>query len=287
MTHREEEILILLAFGEADENEKREAEALVANSPEAATFLAEMRSLNGTMPSLREISECQLTTERMRDAILSDATVSAGKSRKQKVAWLNWGLAAACLAAVSFAISMNGNRSAAPVVAENEPAVTSDVSLDEAMATNDTPTSSSAVRKYAAKLKDTKPLIVDTTSTVAPEQTREALTQVVNRPVRRSNKSLASRKPAAQKPSTEQVASMISLGTAGAVSNTVASNTGNRGHEEGAGGGAAMSMQATPNADVSAKAKEADAVVVVETSRGADGANRAKEVNQSELRLSG
>lgn len=287
MTHREEEILILLAFGEADHIEKQEAEALVANNPEAATFLAEMRSLNGTMPSLRDIPECQLTTERMRDAILSDATISAGKPRKQKIAWLNWSVAAACLAAVTFAITFNGNQPGAPIVAGNESAVNNTVSLDQAMATDDTPTSSGAIRKYAAKIKETKPLIVDTTSTAAPDQTKKALNKVVNQSTRASYKMLAARK-ADDKPNTMQIASLVSLGTVGAVSNTGVNNSINRGEDNIRGTGAtAMGMRANPAADSSTKVNESDAVVIVETSRGADGANRAKEVNQSELRLSG
>lgn len=99
MKEREIDLLIKNALGESDANESQQAQAMIAGSPEAAREAALWQQLKADFKVLAEVPECQLTSERLRAAVLS------GSIKKRSASpfriWLPAvGLAAAALYAV-------------------------------------------------------------------------------------------------------------------------------------------------------------------------------------------
>lgn len=85
--NRFDDRLIAFAFGELGPEETARFEQELSRHPEWQAALDELRTLKGDLRRLQEVPECQLSTERMRDAILRremDQRVKTGR----RATWL-------------------------------------------------------------------------------------------------------------------------------------------------------------------------------------------------------
>ncbi|MBI1757279.1 MAG: hypothetical protein HYR64_09265 [Fimbriimonas ginsengisoli] len=69
MKRRDEDLLLKVAFGDATADEVARADGL-SRDPEASRRLAELRRMREGLHLLREVPEAQISTERLRDALL-------------------------------------------------------------------------------------------------------------------------------------------------------------------------------------------------------------------------
>lgn len=95
-----EDKLAMLAFEDITPEEAKALELEAANDPEARVALFEYREMREGLRAMADIPEHQLSTERLRDAILAQGLKPQSTS-SSKISWL-WMPAAACALAFSF-----------------------------------------------------------------------------------------------------------------------------------------------------------------------------------------
>lgn len=106
MKRQDEEKLIQIAFGEGTQGLEAALSELKGDK-ESAEFLANYHSLSTDLKLLRDVPECQLSKERLRDAILA----SGLEKKTQSPAWLQWTwmpAVAAAIICVGFFLKQGG-----------------------------------------------------------------------------------------------------------------------------------------------------------------------------------
>lgn len=108
MKKRLEDRIIELAFEERDEAAVSE----IASRPEAAARLREYRAMRAALGQLRELPDHQLSTQRLRDALLHQ-----GLKHRRAFPWqaLSYGATACALFACAFVVSREIRRADAPL----------------------------------------------------------------------------------------------------------------------------------------------------------------------------
>lgn len=118
MKHRYEDDLAMLAFGELPEAEAEPLRQIIEKDPEAASVYATYRDMAGGL-KLLPVPEHQLSTERLRDAILNQDLKQRSKAPFWQ--WL-WGPIAVGAAAYLFMSFVNsGNRPLIPTPGSDKP----------------------------------------------------------------------------------------------------------------------------------------------------------------------
>lgn len=162
MNKREEDRLIEMVFGELNPNDESVLSHRVASDEELAAFASEWEELRDDLKSLKDIPEMQLSSERLRDAILGQ-----GLRPEPAINWWNfaWVPVAACLALLIVVPSIRGNKTAPMIVM------------------NDTPLKSSSVLSGAPKLELPRPKdLVITIPPVAPTVAKLDATKSIAKP---------------------------------------------------------------------------------------------------------
>lgn len=132
MKHRYEDDLAMLAFGELPEAEAAPLRQIIEKDPEAASVYATYREMAGGL-KLLPVPEHQLSTERLRDAILNQDIKQ--RSRAPFWQWL-WGPIAVGAAAYLFMSFVNsGNRPLIPTPGSDKPILVDTGAPDMADAT--------------------------------------------------------------------------------------------------------------------------------------------------------
>lgn len=161
MSNKDFDKLVNAAFGEADEATDKAIQDWLKEDAEAQEMHMQMASLNTGLKSLGDIPECQLTTDRLRDAILSQGV----KPQPVKASWWKWAvpaLTAACAGAFLFSGILNPDKTGSPtdsaMVAQNTatPATTTELTPEETMRELDSlvATNSGSARGAAASVLD-------------------------------------------------------------------------------------------------------------------------------------
>src|SRR5688572_28441895 len=120
MNRRLEEELLQTAFGEAWREEMADLERRVMSDPEAAKALKTYQLMKEGLRDLGDIPEHQISTERLRHAILEQGL----KPKKESSPWFGClGIATpAAAAAIALAfVMMNKPNTAAPMFVDNKP----------------------------------------------------------------------------------------------------------------------------------------------------------------------
>lgn len=104
MSRHNEDELIQLAFEDLQGQEQAAAKERLAADPHAQKMMAEYSAMREGLKSLRDIPECQLSTERLRDAILGQ-----GLKPKPRFSLAQWAFAPAAVLLVAFGITMMAN----------------------------------------------------------------------------------------------------------------------------------------------------------------------------------
>ncbi len=105
MNRRAKDLLLKAAFGEANERDRAELEGLTARDSAAREESELLRSLRSDLVSLRGVPACQVSTERMRDAVLR----AGMKQRPASSGWA-WVLGPALGALAAFGALSYGHR---------------------------------------------------------------------------------------------------------------------------------------------------------------------------------
>lgn len=114
MNRRLEEELLQTAFGEASPEEMAELERRVVTDPEAAKALKTYQFMKEGLKDLGDIPAHQLSTERLRHAILEQGL----KPKKESTPWFGWlGIAAPAAAALAIGfVLMNRQNGTTPMI---------------------------------------------------------------------------------------------------------------------------------------------------------------------------
>lgn len=112
MKKRLEEKLAMFAFGDLSPEETTQLEKEVAGNREAMLVLEEYRGMRSGLKAMGDIPEHQLSTDRLRHAILNQGLKP--KSRPQ-IGWL-WMPATAAALAFGIVMVRNANRSVLPAI---------------------------------------------------------------------------------------------------------------------------------------------------------------------------
>lgn len=106
MKRKDRDAILQRAFGELDADQASRADSLIDSSPELAREARALAEMKEGLRGLREIPECQLSVERLRDAILRD---EMGARTRPAMRWASvlTPVAATGLAVVAF-IAMQG-----------------------------------------------------------------------------------------------------------------------------------------------------------------------------------
>jgi len=96
MKRKDEDLLQRLAFGELSDAEAARLRQAVELSPEHKKALAGFEAMRDGLSEMRDVPEDQLSTERLREAVLS-----RGLKPRLRVTWL-WGPALACALGVGI-----------------------------------------------------------------------------------------------------------------------------------------------------------------------------------------
>lgn len=113
MKKRLEDKLAMLAFGDLSPEETRLLEQEIAGDAEATGLLEDYRNMRGGLKAMANIPEHQLSTERLRDAILNQGLKP--KPAKPQFGWL-WMPAAAMVLAFSIMVVRNMNTTGMPTI---------------------------------------------------------------------------------------------------------------------------------------------------------------------------
>src|SRR5690606_40471200 len=97
MSNKDFDLLAKAAFGESDLSEDRLIEEWLAQDAQAQEQHTQFVALKEGLRSLADVPECQLSSERLRDAILSQ-----GVKPVRTTTWLKW--AAPALVAASLGL---------------------------------------------------------------------------------------------------------------------------------------------------------------------------------------
>ncbi|RYG39508.1 hypothetical protein EON81_00715 [bacterium] len=119
MISNREDRLVRFAFGDVNEQEQTEIEALIARDPDARRTVDQYAAMRSDFGRLREVPEDQMSRERLRDAILARGLKSEAEPEKSRWGWM-WMPVAACT--LAFAYMMMPRPVASPV----EPMIVSD-----------------------------------------------------------------------------------------------------------------------------------------------------------------
>lgn len=102
MSNREDR-LVRFAFGDVNEQEHAEIEALIARDPEARRTVEQYGAMRTDFTRLREVPEDQMSRERLRDAILARGLRAEPEPVKARWGWM-WMPAAACALAFAYIV---------------------------------------------------------------------------------------------------------------------------------------------------------------------------------------
>jgi len=97
MNQRDYDLIVRAAFGESERGEEAFVEEMLRRDPEAKALFEEFSSLQGGLHDLDDVPACQLSTERLRQAIL-DQGVKPLRRAPFRAFWGVGVAAAACLA---------------------------------------------------------------------------------------------------------------------------------------------------------------------------------------------
>ena len=262
MSNKDLDKLVNAAFNEADEVSDATIQDWLKEDEEAQKLHQEMSSLNVGLKSLRDIPECQLTSDRLRDAILSQGV----KPQPTKTAWWKWAapaLAAACAGAFLFSGMLNNPSGNGPVANNDSsnaaasivPDTTEDAmdtvrELDNLVATN-----SGAARGAAASVLNRSLQIndLDEIDTATLEANIDRPTRTVTRRSRQSN---------VNEEAVINAADLVAANLTNTVSKatvSLASNTGTPNTAFGGGGG----LAAPAMMDSAVESNDAPPVVIL------------------------
>lgn len=132
MKHRYEDDLAMLAFGELPEVEAAPLRQIIEKDPEAARVYASYREMAGGL-KLLPVPEHQLSTERLRDAILNQDLKQRSKAPFWQWLWGPIAVGAAAYLVMSFVNS--GNRPLVPTSGSDKPILVDSGTPDMAQVT--------------------------------------------------------------------------------------------------------------------------------------------------------
>lgn len=116
MNRKFEDRLVRLAFGDMDAEEAARLEAEAQTDSYGAHRLAEYRRLKGDLARLKEVPADQLSTERLRDAILARGLrPEPERPSTGGLGWI-WMPVAACVLAFTYVSLAKGRHSESPMV---------------------------------------------------------------------------------------------------------------------------------------------------------------------------
>ncbi len=128
MKEKNENRLIEYAFGELDAHEAEILRQELAADDEAAKFVLEFESLRQDLRTLdAEVPEHQLSTERLRHAILNDGL---HKTRKRG-SWISWLWMPATAGAMAFSLMAIMNRPVEPQLAINSAGMSQSAKIED------------------------------------------------------------------------------------------------------------------------------------------------------------
>ncbi len=120
MNQRDHDMILKTAFGESDTGESAYVTELLSRDADARKLHDEFASLRLGLRELDDVPACQLSTERMRQAILDQGSLRP--TGRRKIMW-GYGLAAACLAVGFFVVRSNQAALTTSHVADSTPLV--------------------------------------------------------------------------------------------------------------------------------------------------------------------
>ncbi|CAN5617129.1 hypothetical protein BH11ARM2_BH11ARM2_25900 [soil metagenome] len=163
MIPNREDRLVRFAFGDVDERERAEIEAMVANDPEAKRTVEQYRSMRHDFSRLKEVPEDQLSRERLRDAILARGLRTDAAPERSKFGWA-WMPLAACVLAFAYVVMPRPSSSSAdPTLVAMNDAKPALVDLSSGIQRK-----SVVAKKIEPKV--TKPIIIETPKSPFPRK---------------------------------------------------------------------------------------------------------------------